>query len=81
MSAHLCLLCGLVVVFRVVLSRAPVSSFICVFGDFWLTCECIPLTKSSAVPPCFAELAEVLAVENAVTCAVVFFGVTGAVAR
>jgi hypothetical protein len=39
------------------------------------------LMNSIAVPPCLAELADVLAVENAVTCAVVFFGLTGAVAR
>ncbi len=75
------MLCGLIVVFRVVLSRAPVSSFICVFGDFWFISEYILLTNSIAWPPCLAELAEVLAVENAFFCAVVFFGVTEAVAR
>ena len=62
------MLCGLMV--SVVLSSAPVSSFIYVFGDFWSDCAREPL-------PSLAEFAEVLCTRNGLICTVgTFCGVS-----
>ena len=58
------MLCGLMV--SVVLSSAPVSSFIYVFGDFWCDCAREPL-------PSLAEFAEVLGTRNGLICTVCTF--------